>query len=438
MLLALVGVFGCQSLPRWSSAEESQRQASRLQQVQLKVMRYSDEYSGALVDPLARLTSLATSAEERLAAQNWRITQATSAYTIASGPNPIINALDMIVLATLSRAVLEDEWVNQLYGERAAPLRDIHRELEGKSWALVDDLLTFEEITQLRAIIEEWRALHPHIRTVAQIRFADFAAIRAKPRHASHSPSLFALIGLDPLRSIDPAVREIEQTRVLAERTIFYLQRAPNLLDMQIERLVYQLAVMPETKQTLDDVSKVAHASEAIGILSSNAPEIIATQRQAIIEEFTQALASEQDRLRGLLLEINQVLESGAAVSASVGSTVQAVDGLVHTIRSRSDASRPAQGGRPFDVTEYITAMRELTTSARELHGLLDQIGASSASVEQLTGATIRDVRALADHVYWQIISIFFVLAAIVVISMLLYRHLDRRLATRSQRPIER
>ena len=35
--------------------------------------------------------------------QNWRITQASAAYTIASGPNPTINALDMIVLATLSR-----------------------------------------------------------------------------------------------------------------------------------------------------------------------------------------------------------------------------------------------------------------------------------------------------------------------------------------------
>jgi hypothetical protein len=241
------------------------------------------------------------------------------------------------------------------------------------------------------------------------------------------------------MRSIDPAVREIEQTRVLAERTIFYLQRAPSLLDMQIERLVYQLAVMPETKQTLNDVTKVALASEAIGALSSNAPEIIATQRQAIIEEFKQAFAAEQTRLSGLLSQINHVLESGAAVSASVGDTVQAVDGLVHTFRNPSNpVSQSAQDRRPFDVTEYITAMRELTTSARELHGLLEQVDASSTSVEHLTAATIRDVRALTDHVYWQIISLFLLLAAIVIVGTLLHRHLDRRLALRARRQFKR
>ena len=36
---------------------------------------------------------------------------------------------------------------------------------------------------------------------------------------------------------LDPAVREITQSRELAERAIYYMQRTPDLLDMQIERL---------------------------------------------------------------------------------------------------------------------------------------------------------------------------------------------------------
>ena len=50
------------------------------------------------------------------------------------------------------------------------------------------------------------------------------------------------MLGLDPLTQLDPAVREITQTRELAERTIYYMQRAPSLLDMQLERITYQLA----------------------------------------------------------------------------------------------------------------------------------------------------------------------------------------------------
>lgn len=430
LLIALVCVSACESVPRWRSQDESQRQASRLQEVQLKVMRYADEYSGALVDPLGRFISTTSSPEERLTVQNWRLTQATSAYTIASGPNPIINALDMIVLATLSRMVLEDPSVNAQYGERAVPMLNIHRELETRSWALVEDVLEFDEMTQLRAIIEEWRALHPKVRAVAQIRFADFAAImRSTEKRSAQGASLFALIGLDPLSSIDPAVREIEQTRLLAERTIFYLQRAPNLLDMQIERLIYQLAVMPETKQTLVDVSKVGFAAEAMGALTNEAPNIIAAERHAIIEELTQALVTEQARMRELLIEARGVLDSGTAASESVGSTVQAVDGLVRRIQTRSHAgSNSAQSRRPFDITEYTAAMREISTSARDLHALLEQVDSTSGGVRNLTGETARELQALADHVYWRIVSIILLTAATIVGGTLLYRYGARRL----------
>ena len=45
--------------------------------------------------------------------------QATGAFTIATGPNPELNAIDMLVFATLSRMVIEDRWVGELYGPRA-------------------------------------------------------------------------------------------------------------------------------------------------------------------------------------------------------------------------------------------------------------------------------------------------------------------------------
>ena len=121
-----------------------------------------------------------------------------------------------------------------VHGDRASALLQAHRELETGSWRLVEGILDFDQITQLQAIVKEWRALHPTVKAVAQIRFADFAEANKPTAGANEhgKANLFSLIGLDPFRSIDPAVREIEQTRVLAERSIFYLQRAPNLLDM--------------------------------------------------------------------------------------------------------------------------------------------------------------------------------------------------------------
>ena len=45
---------------------------------------------------------------------------------IANGPNPVTNALDMVLLTTLSSMLVDDTWV----GERAVALQDAHRRLE--------------------------------------------------------------------------------------------------------------------------------------------------------------------------------------------------------------------------------------------------------------------------------------------------------------------
>src|SRR6478609_3944747 len=84
---ALTSVVACSSMSRWASRDESERRAARLQELQLKVMRYADDYGARITDPLKALTAQSPSPELRLAAHDWRISQSTAAYTIASGPN---------------------------------------------------------------------------------------------------------------------------------------------------------------------------------------------------------------------------------------------------------------------------------------------------------------------------------------------------------------
>lgn len=283
----LAAVVGCSTVQRLTPREESKVRAAQLQELQLKVMRFADDYTGRISDPIAKLDIQSTPPEVRLRAHNWRVNQATAAYTIASGANPTINALDMIVLATLSRMVIEDRLIED-YGERARVLLDAHRYLEQQSWSLVEGVLNAEQAKEVRVVIDRWRAENPTTRSVAQVRFADFAALELRRGEEQQgNNSLFGFIGLDPLSNLDPAVRELEQTRQLAERTIYYLQRAPSLLDMEVERLVYQLAAMPEAERTLANIDRLSRAAEAMGQLSARAPEIIASERQAIISQLT-------------------------------------------------------------------------------------------------------------------------------------------------------
>ena len=434
LFVCLVGATSsCGSLRRFLSKDESQQRALHLQDVQLKVMRFADEYSGRINEPVQQFNSLSVSPEDRLRAQNWRLSQATSAYTIASGPNPTVNAVDMVVLATLSRAVVEDYWVGELYRERATRLLDVHRSLEQQVWTIVEGVLTEEQRAQLREVIEQWRAEHPHTRAVAHVHFASFARSLDKPTggRAHQGGGLFSFLGLDPLGNLDPAVREIEQTRQLAERTIYYLQRAPSLLDMQIERLVYQLAVMPETKATLLDVERISLAAAAAGDLANNLPALVARERHATIAELTAALHAEQAELGALLKEVRETLNAGSATSDSVGETLRTLDVLTARFGTKDAAPAHASApARPFDITEYADTARELTVTAQALQSLIAQVDSSSAGVEQLSAAASRDLRAVVDHAFWRGVYLILVLAVVILLATLSYRYAAKHIAS--------
>ena len=425
----LAAVVGCSTVQRLTPGEESKVRAAQLQELQLKVMRFADDYTGRISDPIAKLDLQSTPPEVRLRAHNWRVSQATAAYTIASGANPTINALDMVVLATLSRIVVEDRLIED-YGERARALLDAHRYLEQQSWSLVDGVLNAEQAREVRAAIDRWRAENPTTRSVAQVRFADFAALELRRgKEQQESNGLFGFIGLDPLSNLDPAVRELEQTRQLAERTIYYLQRAPSLLDMEIERLVYQLAAMPEAERTLANIDRLSLAAEAMGQLSARAPEIIASERHAIITELAAALHAEQERLQPLLVSVRDVLNAGTQTSQSVTGTVTALDAFVARFQPDEAApANPATPKRPFDITEYAATARDLAAAAERVQGLLAQLNTSSKDVERVTRAATQEVNGIIDHVFKLALVLILVLGFVTVLCALLYRYWSPRL----------
>jgi hypothetical protein len=128
MLLIVAASSGCSVIDQMKpSTREAQAHAQQLQDLQLSVMRFADEYVGRSNEAMNRFKGDTQNPEERLHIQNWKLQQATSAYTIATGPNPIANALDMVVLASLSRMVLDDVWVGQTDSPRARQVQETSR-----------------------------------------------------------------------------------------------------------------------------------------------------------------------------------------------------------------------------------------------------------------------------------------------------------------------
>src|SRR6185437_3662115 len=128
-VVLLFVLCGCRTIeradPRKRAAEEHSEQVRKLQ---LEVMRFADEYAGRTRESVNRFQSGLQSADERLLTQNWKVQQASAAYTIASGPNPVSNALDMVVLASLSRMVINDSWKGE--GAHVSDVQETYRSLE--------------------------------------------------------------------------------------------------------------------------------------------------------------------------------------------------------------------------------------------------------------------------------------------------------------------
>jgi hypothetical protein len=429
---AVLALCDCSTMSHlFHSGNHSSKQADQLQVLQLRTQRFADEYVGSIVAPIRRFQESTDNAVDRLDAQNWMLSQATAAYTIASGPSPYVNVVDLVVLATLSRMVIDEAWVGERFGERAGALRDAYHRLEPEALELANSAIPPDQIAALQQAISEWREQNPHVTAITYVHFRDVANSIGRPASGGSNSSfsgLFTMLGLDPFSSLDPAVREITQSRELAERTIYYAQRVPNLLDMQVERLTFEFATMPETKRLLADADSVSGAASIAGRVIGEFPGVLAGEREAAIRQFMDAINVETTQLRQLTIDVRAALEAGTATSTSLNTTIRSLDQMVAGFQKPAPAGGPAQSpGRPFDITEYTAAAAEITRAAAQLQQLIAGVDQANPALLQSAGQVTLELQGVVDHAYWRIVQLITLLLLGALGVALTYRGIVRR-----------
>jgi len=418
---------GCAVTNRLFRDRAAEERAAALLQTQLAVMRFADEYTARINAQIVAFQQATTDPADRLESQSWLVSQATAAFTIASGPNPELNAIDMVVFTMLSRMVIEDRWVGEMYGRRAEALLAEHKALEERILVYATAMLTPAQIAELRTSLEAWHRENPLVRAVPFIHLADFAVVTnaARPDTAG-SGSIFSFLGIDPLSNLDPAVRELAQSRQLAERAVYYGQRAPKLISMEAQRLAFELAIAPEAVRLVNSVAQIGTAAQTTSVLAADLPDLLAAERAATIDQLTGILDERQGQLQALVAELRTALEAGGVTSDSVRETIVALDALM----ARFERPAPREGAspsRPFDVTEYTEALRQLGATATQLQVLLAQADGKAPAITQLSDRAADRLGTMVDRVYWRLVQLVLVLVASVVIGALAYRAIARR-----------
>ena len=434
LILVASAVSGCGLWSKVTGEEQrAQKQAQELSQIQQTCQRFADGFAGKVLEFVSPIMKRSADLAIVDGLSYWQITQLNSAYTIATGPSPILCHLDFVVLTTLSRMVVEDTLI-KLDDDLLEPLVAVYRDLEREAWTNAATLLTPAQLDELRGLITNWRAQNPQVTLVGFVHFAEFAEAAGWSPEAKSAPGgLFGLLGLDPLAGLDPAVKQIEQTRLLAERVIFYMQRTPYLLDLQTERVVLQATLAPQVKRANASLERASLAMENYAEIGANLPDAIAREREALIQQLSGELLRQEAELRGLLTDMQTTLATGSETAVAVNSAVEALDRLMARFPRREPGAGPAEG-RPFDITEYTAAATEFTGTARQLTALLEALGREGAPVAAAVAGGAEAGRALVDHLFRRALLLGLLLILTGLAAALAYRVLAARIRTSGPR----
>lgn len=407
-----------------AAAEDAKQKSQALQQ---RVMRFADQYVETVALQTQPLATGIAEASKRVEVLEWRFTTATSAVQIAAGPSPVTNAVDMVVMVSLSRRIVEARWIGR-YGEHARPVLASYRSLEKDAWRLLDGIGSTQQLDELRALLDAWFAENAGLSTAAFIRFDNFARAGPQSSQARASPGLLGIVGLDPMKGIDPAIREVEQTRLLAERAVYYAQRLPILLDLQANLIGARAAADPQVQQVTGAVGQVGQLSASLGRLADGAPDLIARERQAAIAQFMDELQRQQQEMLALATELRGALEAGNVTATSLNALVQSTDRLVARFKPDGGARSAAGPGRPFDINDYTRAAAELAATARELQRLVENVDGATPQLTAQVDRLADRVRGLVDYAFWRMLGL--VLA--VLLAAVAYRLAARRIGRTS------
>jgi hypothetical protein len=265
-----------ESIPKEKEGPHSMTQA----ELQSLVMNFSDQFAVSLLVATKDLKNRVGSPQDRRDVQETGLFFTTAAWMTAANANPEVSLLDMVVMVTLGRIVVEEYWIPQVWGDQGKRILEVFRKNEAEIWAIAAKVLTQEQQQELHALIREWRASHPEEVIVAHMRFSDFAALRQKSLLADAARS-------GGLLGIKGAAQAVDEIRLVSERAMFYLQRMPPMLNLQAELLFYKLSASPEIEQLRSDSSTLSNAFGRFAKMTDQLPVLIEKERTAAIDQLT-------------------------------------------------------------------------------------------------------------------------------------------------------
>jgi hypothetical protein len=232
------------------------------QQIQSQTMNFAERYMIVMANVYGQVRDSSKTPEGKIMAQRYMVDGGIGAMGNATNPNPLLGMMDMAVMVTLSRVIAETQSSQELFGaDSATVIVSTLRMEESEIWHLLEPYLSKAQVSELKELANEWRQKHPDQRFVTGARIVDTLDTKSPGGSDPRQSDVLGLIHIDPLVNLDPAVREVKQSRILVERAFFYVQHMPLLLVWQADMLYLQMLDDPQIRRVVENSTSVANSA---------------------------------------------------------------------------------------------------------------------------------------------------------------------------------
>lgn len=392
--------------------------AASAEVVQTRLMRYADLFALEIEQATGEFARRAATPEGHIQALTWRIEYANLFWRLASGPRAYSSLFDGLVAVSLLRRMHETRW-RETWGEVDQPMVDALVSLEQGLWNLAGEVMPAEYLDEVKGLVNAWLESEPGRRVdeVALLpSFLDLASTgQAK---GGFVDDLTNLVRVDPLAGLEPAVREVEQVRQMAERTFYYVQRQPEILSARVELLTLRASRTPEARTTLESVERVSQAAASLAATAEALPASFATEREATLTQLSRELTAQREGLVSdlegsratlvqLLEELRKASDSGSGMATALTGAIEALERFMARF-DRPEAEEAAPVAAPadaapahrFDINEYGLAAERIGQAARELAATVETLDRSLPEVERVLDAAAARTEQSLDHAW--------------------------------------
>ncbi|MGR9036831.1 MAG: hypothetical protein ACU83O_09615 [Gammaproteobacteria bacterium] len=353
-------------------------------ELQSELLRFADNSIETLNRAIGRLQREDDKGSRKRTLLRRRIFITYDILAIATGANTYANLIDMAILASLNRMNVEDRWIPTLYGESARPYLLASQQVEKEIWRIAERTLKQEQLSELRAAIKTWHEQHPTVRSLSDVGSLSFASEVAQINRSSRAgitSSVFNLLVIDPLAGLDPATRELANTRLFAERGLFLARHMPTLIRWETELLIIQTAEMPQMEKLLADTTQLSESADRFSQTAERLPGLISAERQQIV----QALDEQRPGLISLAAQTEKTLNAGKQMSDASNATLKSFQEVVRQLQ----ASPADPNAEPFRINDYTAAAAQINATAQDLVKLLQTFDQTLSS-DKLDGLSTR------------------------------------------------